>query len=149
MCVLGHVQLFMTPWTIAHLGPLFMGFPNQEHWGGLPFPSPGNLPDPGIDKPILLWAIANTECPNNIAYVSSPRELIGVQLSYYVFWESGVPSFIFPSSVWRALNSVNTGFLFNWNKNLYHTKGSFYLQKQMNNWYFVIMFQMIYFNILL
>ena len=112
-------------------------------------PGEGNLPDPGIDKPILLWAIANTECPNNIAYVSSPRELIGVQLSYYVFWESGVPSFIFPSSVWRALNSVNTGFLFNWNKNLYHTKGSFYLQKQMNNWYFVIMFQMIYFNILL
>ena len=50
MCVLGHVQLFMTPWTVAHLGPLFMGFPNQEHWGGLPFPSPGNLPDPGIDE---------------------------------------------------------------------------------------------------
>ena len=36
-------------WTVAHLGPLSMGFPRQEYWSGLPFPSPGALPDPGMD----------------------------------------------------------------------------------------------------
>ena len=39
----------MTPWTIAHQAPLSMGFSRQEHWSGLPFPSPGDLPDPGIE----------------------------------------------------------------------------------------------------
>ena len=37
-----------TPWTVAHLAPLSMEFPRQEYWSGLPFPSPGDLPDPGI-----------------------------------------------------------------------------------------------------
>ena len=45
------VQLFATPWTVAHQAPLSMGFSRQEHWSGLPCPPPGNLPDPGI-KPI-------------------------------------------------------------------------------------------------
>ena len=43
------VQLFATPWTVAHQTPLSMGFPRQEHWSGLPFPPPGDLPDPGIE----------------------------------------------------------------------------------------------------
>ena len=46
--VLSHVQLFDTPWTAAHQAPLSMGYPMQEHWSGLPFPPPGDLPDPGI-----------------------------------------------------------------------------------------------------
>ena len=37
-----------TPWTVAHQAPLPMGFPWQEYWSGLPFPSPGDFPDPGI-----------------------------------------------------------------------------------------------------
>ena len=45
---LSHVWLFVTPWTIAHQIPLSMGFPRQEYWSGLPFPSPGDLPDPGV-----------------------------------------------------------------------------------------------------
>ena len=36
------------PWTVAHQAPLSMGFSRQEYWSGLPFPSPGDLPDPGI-----------------------------------------------------------------------------------------------------
>ena len=40
------VQLFMTPWTAARQAPLPMGFPRQEYWSGLPFPPPGDLPDP-------------------------------------------------------------------------------------------------------
>ena len=41
-------NFFATPWTIAHQAALSMGFPRQEYWSELPFPSPGNLPDPGI-----------------------------------------------------------------------------------------------------
>ena len=37
------------PWTIAHQAPLSMGIPRQEYWHGLPFPSPGDRPDPGVE----------------------------------------------------------------------------------------------------
>ena len=43
------VQLFGTPWTIAHQAPPSMEFSRQEYWSELPFPSPGDLPDPGIE----------------------------------------------------------------------------------------------------
>ena len=43
------VQLFETLWTVAHQAPLSTGFPRQEHWSGLPFTSPGDLPNPGIE----------------------------------------------------------------------------------------------------
>ena len=45
---LSRVRLFVTPWTVAYQGPPSMGFSRQEYWSGLPFPSPGDLPDPGI-----------------------------------------------------------------------------------------------------
>ena len=45
---LSHVRLFVTPWTVAYQAPLSMGFSRQGYWSGLPFPSPGDLPDPGI-----------------------------------------------------------------------------------------------------
>ena len=46
---LNGVQLFRTPQTAAHQAPLSMGFPRQKYWSGLPFPPPGDLPDPGIE----------------------------------------------------------------------------------------------------
>ena len=46
---LSHIQLFATPWTAAYQGPPFMGFSRQEYWSGLPFPPPGDLPNPGIE----------------------------------------------------------------------------------------------------
>ena len=51
MCVyvLSRVQLFATPWTVAHLAVLSMEFPREEYWSGLPFPPPGELPNPGIE----------------------------------------------------------------------------------------------------
>ena len=42
------VQLFVTPWTVAYEAPPSMGFSRKEYWSGLPFPSPGDLPHPGI-----------------------------------------------------------------------------------------------------
>ena len=44
---LSRVRLFATPWTVAYQAPPSMGFSRQECWSGLPFPSPGDLPDPG------------------------------------------------------------------------------------------------------
>ena len=72
---LSHVRLFATPWTVAYHAPLSMGFSRQECWSGLPFPSPGYLPDPGNEpgspaleadaltsepsgKPLTLWGTA-------------------------------------------------------------------------------------------
>ena len=46
---LSRVQLFATPWTIACQAPPSMGFSRQEYWSGLPSPSPGDLPNPGIE----------------------------------------------------------------------------------------------------
>ena len=45
---LSHVRLFATPWTVAYQASPSMGFSRQEYWSGLPFPSPGDLPKPGI-----------------------------------------------------------------------------------------------------
>ena len=52
---LSRVRLFATPWTVAHQAPPSMGFSRQEYWSGLQFPSPGDLPNPGIEprSPIL------------------------------------------------------------------------------------------------
>ena len=46
--LLSRVRLFATPWTVTYKAPLSMEFSRQEYWSGLPFPSPGDLPDPGI-----------------------------------------------------------------------------------------------------
>ena len=51
-----HVQLFATSWTVAHQAPLSMGFPKQEYWSELPFPSPGDFADPGIEPGSPAWA---------------------------------------------------------------------------------------------
>ena len=51
---LSFVQLFATTWTVAHQIPLSMGFPRQEYWSVLPFPSPGDLPDAGIEPTSAL-----------------------------------------------------------------------------------------------
>ena len=46
---LSRFRLFVTPWTGTYQAPPSMGFSRQEYWSGLPFPSPGDLPDPGIE----------------------------------------------------------------------------------------------------
>ena len=55
MKLLSHLGLSATPWTVAHQAPPSMEFSRQEYWSGLPFPSPGDLPDPGIEpgSPVL------------------------------------------------------------------------------------------------
>ena len=55
--LLSCVQLFATAWTVAHQPPLFMGFSRQEYYSGLPFPSPGDLPNQGIKPTLLAWEV--------------------------------------------------------------------------------------------
>ena len=64
---LSHVQLFATPWTVAHQAPPSMKFSRQEYWSGLPFPSTGDLPDPGIEpgSPALQADALPSEPPGN------------------------------------------------------------------------------------
>ena len=63
------------PWTVAHQAPLSVGLPRQEHWSGLPFPPPGDLPDTGIEhmspeSPALAGGFLTTELPRNPTAVS-------------------------------------------------------------------------------
>ena len=61
---LGRVQPFVTLWTVAHQAPPSMGFSRQEHWSGLPFPSPGDLPNSGMEpRPPASQADALTSEP--------------------------------------------------------------------------------------
>ena len=62
---LSHVQLFAPPRTVARQAPMTIVFSKQEYWNGLPFPSPGDLPDPGIEpvSPALAGWFFTTEPP--------------------------------------------------------------------------------------
>ena len=114
-CVLSHfspVWFFMTLWTVAHLAPLSMGSSRQEYWSGLPYPSPRDLPDPGIKpespKASVLQADSlllshrgsphDTMCPPNLHFSAFPEaksnyliqseSIMCKQKSAGNFWES-------------------------------------------------------------
>ena len=66
--LLRHTQLFTTQWTVAHQACLSVAFPRQKYWSGLPFLSPGDLSDPGIElmspvSPALACEFFTTEPP--------------------------------------------------------------------------------------
>ena len=65
---LSRVRLFATPWIILHQAPPSMRFSRQEYWSGLPFPSPGNLPNPGTEprSPTLQADALTSEPPEGI-----------------------------------------------------------------------------------
>ena len=54
-----YIQLFSTPWTVAHQTPLSKGFSRQEYWNGLPFLFSGDFPDPGIELTFLHWQVGS------------------------------------------------------------------------------------------
>ena len=71
-----HVWLFETPWTVACQAPLSMGFSRQEYWSSLPFPPPGDLPDPGIKH-------TSTHCPSLLHCRRSLYSLSHLGLGHY------------------------------------------------------------------
>ena len=90
---LNHVQLFATPWTVAYQAPPSVGFSRQEHRSGLPFPSPGDLPDPGIEpgspstpgRLFTVWATREAHCLKAEAVMkrNTERRKIFVVLLWY------------------------------------------------------------------
>ena len=59
------------PRTVAHQAPLSMGFPRQGYWSGLPFPSPGDLPDPGIEPVSPAWQVLQILYTNWVTWEAS------------------------------------------------------------------------------
>ena len=71
---LSRIQLFVTPWTIAHQAPPSMGFSRQEYWSELPVPFPGDLSDPGIEpRSLALRAEVLTSEPPGIRPLVNPE----------------------------------------------------------------------------
>ena len=67
--LLSHVRHFVTPCTVAYQAPPSMGFSRQEYWNGLPFPHPGDLPNPGIELASLtLPALAGRLFPTSATW---------------------------------------------------------------------------------
>ena len=79
---LSHVQLLATPWTVAYQAPPSMGFSRQEYRSGLPFPSPGDLPDLGIEprSPLQVDSLLSEPPGNYLDYLT-----ITMQSRYYLF----------------------------------------------------------------
>jgi len=95
--MLSCVWLFVNPWTVAHQTPLFMEFFKQEHWKGLPFPPPGDPPDPGIKlvSPALAGRFFTTEPPGKPGelFVVVIQSLSQVQLfmtSWTAEWQASL-----------------------------------------------------------
>ena len=96
--VLSHVQLFDTPWSAAHQAPPSMGFSRQEYWSGLPFPSPGDLPDPGIKL-----SVSNSY---HCISCDSVGQLFGLRSAgCFLFW-SHLRSLMF---LWSSISSNEAG----------------------------------------
>ena len=83
---LSRVQLFAAPWTVAHQAPPSMGFSRQEYWSGLPFPSPGDLPDPGIEprSPALQVDALTSEPPGKPIEMQKPSSKLARQIQQYI-----------------------------------------------------------------
>ena len=81
---------FATPWTVARQAPLSMGFPRQKYWSGLPFPSPGDLPDAGLNPDLPHWQadslpLSHQESPSS-AFTSSLTEHLSCIGHFAEFW---------------------------------------------------------------
>ena len=68
---LSHVQVFITPWTVACQAPLSMGFSRQGYWSGVPFPIPGDFPNPGIKPASALQADSSL-----LSHQANPEKLL-------------------------------------------------------------------------
>ena len=71
---------FATPWSVAHQAPLSLEFSRQEYWSGLPFPFPGDLPDPGIEpgSPALEAEALTSEPPGKPFMKCNFRQIISL-----------------------------------------------------------------------
>ena len=97
---LSHIRFFVTPWTVAHQAPPSMEFSRQKYWSGLPFPSPVDLPDPGIEpgSPALLADTLPSEPPgkpnsDRSSDTNSTWDLSTVSFFFFFWlWDVSSPS---------------------------------------------------------
>ena len=87
---LSRVQLFVTAWTVAYQAPLPMGFSRQQYWSGLPFPSPADLSNPGIEprSPALQTDSLPSEPPGKSVYQASKKKKKKYHEPIYVIYLS-------------------------------------------------------------
>ena len=134
--LLSCVRLFVTPWTIAYQAPLPIGFSGQEYWSGLPFPSSGNLPDPGSNpgfdalrfRCFNLWA-AKPCCWHWVVVKESSAFIAGYQarrtdsscsedLNSVMAFREGVLKAVWgrgPQSMWSAYAQFLDWLAWRWN----------------------------------
>ena len=90
------------PWTVARQTPLFVGFSRQEYRSGLPFPSPGDLPDPGIESPSLHWQVDSFP----LRQQGSPLTTLHLVNNSFFFWGGGYT--VKPAGSARTLSRGST-----------------------------------------
>ena len=105
VAVLSHVWLFATPWTVACQVPLSMVIPREEYWSLLPFPSPGDLPDPGIEPgyPPLQQILYH------LTHQGSPK--LKVIMSWSLFPKSDVEVYIQLMQYWIKSSATKLYFI--------------------------------------
>ena len=107
VCVCSIVPNFATSWTVALQAPLSIGFSRQEYWSGLPFPTPGHLPDPGIEpsslvSPVLAGGFFTTEPPRSDSILS----LVGHRVSGTPLQYSCLENPMDGGAWWAAVHGV-------------------------------------------
>ena len=108
--LLSRVRLFSTPWTVANQAPPSMGFSRQEYWNGSPFPSPGDLPDPGIKpRSPSLQADALTSEPLGNYYLLCEVWLLLFPFKRQRNWGSGRWSCLFKATQWVSSGAETWG----------------------------------------
>ena len=113
---LSRVQLFVTPWTVAYQAPQSMGFSRQKYWSGLPFPSPGDLPNPGIEpgSPTLQADTLPSEPPGKLPKKGNAKECSNYHTAVFISHTSEVMLKILQARLQQCMNrelpDVQAGF---------------------------------------
>ena len=91
--VLSHVPVFTTLWTVAHQAPLSVGSSRQEYWSGLPFPSPGDLPDQGSNTGLLH----HRRILHQLSPQGSPLLVVASLISEHGLWSTQAQVSVVPA----------------------------------------------------
>ena len=121
--LLSRVWPFVTPWTVAYQAPPSMGFSRQESWSGLPFPSPGDLPDPGIEPGSP--ALQARQMLSRLSHEGSPSTPVrnGEKAEHWARWilgrvRSSTERQSLPDTKWYSCVRAHWQCFTRWNKSL-------------------------------
>ena len=100
---LSRVRLLATPWTVAHQVPWSLRFPRQEYWSGLPLPSPGDLPNPGIQPGSLVSPVSAAGFFTTVCTWEVPNSFITASFFFFFLLKIEFVH-IFLNGCWGASN---------------------------------------------